>query len=165
MRSRRLRRRCFVRPIALAVVVLALALSLSGCCKGQICKREAAIVTIATVGTVDEAIGVFAKWAAAEEAKIAEEAIKKCSPEATRGAYLSCASEYASKRREPIDRTRTAIVVYGAALSAAQGAVTAVTTRDLAAAAASVTEAVAALGIVIQKATSAPAPSTAGGNP
>jgi precorrin-6B methylase 2 len=123
---------------------LAMFVGVSGCCQGGACGKKGAVVaTIATVKTLDEGIKAFAKWAAAEEDKIANQAIAVCGNKTE--PFGECVHAEAAKHREPIDKAKAALKLYDAALAAAQGA----RTSDVAATAAALTEALSVCGIVI----------------
>ena len=106
----------------------------------------ATTATIATVQTLDAGIAAFASWDVLQEGKIADSAISLCKDRPTPSSYIACTQVYVSPLRAPIDKAKSAIHVYRAALAA--GA--AVSIADVDAAAQAVVSALAALGIKVQ---------------
>lgn len=127
-----------MRDLLIAVVLL-----VAAC--GATTKQIAATATIATVQTVDAGIAEFTRWALDEEDRIADEAISACKGKATPSAYRACTDAVTTPRRAPIDRARSAIKLYRAALAGGSS----LAQRDLEVNAQAVIEAVGAVGIKV----------------
>jgi hypothetical protein len=107
------------------------------------CKNRGTTALTAVIKSADQGIAAFTRWAVAEEAKIADEAIAKCKSQPSRQAYDVCARDHAMQRRAPIDRVKFTISLYGSAVEAAHGA----QTQNVAEAARAVVDALATVGI------------------
>ena len=136
-----------MKPLARIAAVIAAAILaawlVTGCANGP-SVVVATTATIATVQTLDAGIAAFASWDLLEERNIADKAVALCkggkAPD-----YMPCVNAYVSPKRAPIDKAKSAIHVYRAALAAGS----AVSTSDVDAAAQAVVSALAALGIKV----------------
>jgi hypothetical protein len=129
--------------VLLYAMNLGMFIGTSGCCHGEGCGKKAVVVAaVATVKTLDEGVKAFTDWAVKEEDKIVNASIAACS--ASTGPFGECVHAEAAKRREPIDRVKTALKFYDAALAGGQ---LAAGNGTLTQAAAALTSALAGVGV------------------